>query len=471
MVDTARADALVLFGATGDLARKMLFPALYRLAADGQLNVPVIGVAATEWDDTALARHAGEAVEAAEDTVDAGALSQLQASLAMVSGDYREAATFDALARRLSAIGATRPVHYLAIPPSLFALTVRQLHTAGLARGARVVVEKPLGRDLASAQELNRLLHEVFAESAIFRIDHFLGKEPVENLLVFRFANSFLEPIWNRRYIASVQVSLTEDFGVEGRGGFYESVGAIRDVVQNHLLQVVALLAMEPPVDAHPDSLRDEKVKVLTATRPADPDHLVRGQYAGYRDEPGVATDSTVETYAALRLEIDNWRWAGVPFAVRAGKAVSTTALEAIVELHPPPRLLFSPEHCQPHSNVLRFRLGEHDGVTLSVQAKQPGPQLVSGPVDLDVDFTGVLEPRQRPYQRLLGDAMAGNPARFARQNGVEQAWRIIQPLLERPGPVHPYPRGSWGPAQADPVPAGHDGWHDPAPGRATGSS
>jgi glucose-6-phosphate 1-dehydrogenase len=466
MVDPGgtRADALVLFGATGDLARKMLFPALYRLAADGQLGVPVIGVAATEWDDAALARHVGDAVDAAEDTVDAAALSQLQGTLAMVSGDYRDAATFDTLARRLSASRATRPVHYLAIPPSLFALTVRQLHTAGLARGARVVVEKPLGRDLASAQELNRLLHEVFAESAIFRIDHFLGKEPVENLLVFRFANSFLEPIWNRRYIASVQVSLTEDFGVGGRGGFYDSVGAIRDVIQNHLLQVVALLAMEPPVDADPDSLRDEKVKVLKAMRPADPAHLVRGQYTGYRDEPGVATDSTVETYAALRLDIDNWRWAGVPFAVRAGKALSATALEAVVELHPPPRLLFSPEHCQPHPNFLRFRLGEHDGVTLSVQAKQPGPQLVSGPVDLDVDFTGVLEPRQRPYQRLLGDAMAGNPARFARQDGVEQAWRIIQPLLDRPGQVYPYPRGSWGPARADTVPAGHDGWHDPAP-------
>jgi glucose-6-phosphate 1-dehydrogenase len=465
MVDPgkSRADALVLFGATGDLARKMLFPALYRLAAAGQLGVPVIGVAATDWDDAALARHAVGAVEAAEDTVDAAALSQLQGSLAMVSGDYRDTATFDALARRLSAGGAARPVHYLAIPPSLFEVTVRRLHTAGLTRGARVVVEKPFGRDLASARELNRLLHQVFTESAVFRIDHFLGKEPVENLLVFRFANSFLEPIWNRRYVASVQISLTEDFGVEGRGGFYDSVGAIRDVIQNHLLQVVALLAMEPPVDADPDSLRDEKVKVLKAMLPADPTSMVRGQYAGYRDEPGVAADSTVETYAALRLEIDNWRWAGVPFVVRAGKALSATAMEAIVELHPPPRLLFSPEHCQPHPNFLRFRLGQHDGVTLSVQAKQPGPQLVSGPVDLDVDFTDALEAGQRPYQRLLGDALDGNPARFARQDGVEQAWRIIQPLLERPGPVHHYPRGSWGPIQADAVLAHHGGWHRPA--------
>lgn len=370
----SRGDAPVLFGATGDLARRKLIPALYRLDEAGRLDLPVLGVALSDWDDEQFRAHVRDVVGASVPEPDRGVLDRLAGRLSLVAGDYADAATFAALAARLREAGVERPVFYLAIPPSMFPTVVEGLAGVGLARAGRVVVEKPFGRDVASARNLNDVLHEHVDEAAIFRIDHYLGKESVEDLLVFRFGNTFLDPIWNRNYVSSVQVTMAEDFGVEGRGSFYDSVGAIRDVLQNHLLQVVALLAMEPPVSADADALRDEKVKVLRAMRPLDCAAMVRGQYAGYLDEPGVAAGSGTETFVAARLEIDSWRWSGVPFFVRAGKGLPTTALEAVVELKEPPRMLFAgPGEPAPHANLLRFRLGRRPGVTMSVQAKHPG--------------------------------------------------------------------------------------------------
>ena len=457
----SRADAIVLFGATGDLAHKKLYPALYHMVDQGRLNEPVIGVAAAGWDDDQLRRYAEDSIHAMVPHHDAAAIARLTSRLRMVDGRYEDPATFRALSEALAATRAVRPMHYLAIPPSLFETVVTGLAGVGLDRGARVVVEKPFGRDLASARELNDVLHKVFPEQAIFRIDHYLGKEPVENLMVFRFANSMLEPVWNRRYVHRVEVTMAEAFGVEGRGQFYDSVGCVRDVIQNHLLQVVAFLAMEPPLGTGAEALRDEKVRVLKAMRPASPRHLVRGQYEGYQDEPGVAPGSTTETYAALRIDIESWRWAGVPFYIRAGKGLATTSLEAIVEFSAPPRLLFSTTDHRPHPNLLRFRLGAHDGVTLQLQAKAPGEALVSQPVGLDVNFEQVFGTRHEAYERLLSDALEGNPSRFARQDSVETAWEVVQPLLDDPGPVHPYARGTWGPPQADTILDHRQGWRD----------
>jgi glucose-6-phosphate 1-dehydrogenase len=460
VVSATRWDTLVFFGATGDLARKKLLPALYWLAVAGRGPASIVGVALSDLDDEAFRRRARAAVETAVGTVDEDAFARLARSLSLVTGDYADPDTFRRLAGRLT--GNARPTHYLAIPPALFPTVVDGLAAVGLNRGSQVVVEKPFGRDLDSARRLNQVLHAAFPEPAILRIDHYLGKEPVENLLAFRFANSFLEPVWNRNHVASIQVTLAESFGVAGRGGFYDSVGAVRDVVQNHLLQVIALLAMEPPVGDWADALRDEKVKVVRAMRPVDRGYLVRGQYAGYRDEPGVAAGSTVETYVAMRLEVDSWRWAGVPFYVRAGKALATTALEAVVELKAPPRLLFAAADCvPPHPNLIRLRLGSDAGVTMTVQAKQPGRRIQTRPVDLRVDFDEALGRRQEAYERLLDDALDGDARRFAREDMVEQAWRVVGPALIDGGPVYPYQRGSWGPAEADRV-LGGDHWHEP---------
>ncbi len=454
-MDSPRSDALVFFGATGDLAYKKTFPALQSMASHGHLHVPVIGVAKAGWDLDRFKQRVRESLKE-HGNGDEGAESKLLDLLKYVDGDYADTKTFDNLRDQLAP--AQHPVHYLAIPPSMFETVVGQLGNMGGVEDDRVIVEKPFGHDLGSARDLNRTLAKSFPKPNIFRIDHYLGKRAVENLHYFRFANAFLEPVWNHEYIQSVQITMAEAFGVQGRGAFYDGNGAIRDVIQNHMLQVLSYLAMEPPSSSRGEALRDEKVKVLKAVKPLDDDDIVRGQFRGYRDEKGVKPDSKTETFAALRLEIDCPRWRGVPFYIRAGKNLPVTCTEIIVKLRPQ-QTLHLPE--APPRNTFRFRISPDIAIAIGATVLGAGEELVGDSVELIVAQRKTDEDLE-PYERLLGEAMEGDQTLFAREDTVEQAWRIVDPALTAKKPPLEYDPGTWGPAEADALVAEDGGWHNP---------
>jgi glucose-6-phosphate 1-dehydrogenase len=458
---TSQSDALVVYGVTGDLAHKMIFPALYAMVKRGNLNVPVIGVAFPKWSLERLHRRVAHSIKQAGGIDNKKAFQHLISLLKYVSGDYNDSETFTRIKQALGKAG--RPAHYLAIPPSLFATVIKNLGTAGLAENARVIVEKPFGRDLASARALNGVARSVFPEDSIFRIDHFLGKEAIMNILYFRFANSFLEPIWNRNYISSVQITLSESFGVGKRGAFYESAGCLRDVIQNHLFQIVALLAMEPPAGRHYSAVQTEKATIFKAMRPLNPADMVRGQYIGYRQEDDVAKNSDVETYCALKLFIDSWRWDGVPWYLRSGKYLPDTATEILVELKPPPQKLFADAATAlGKGNYVRFRLSPDAAIAVAARVKLAGEEYIGTQREL---YLLEQQPgEETPYERLLGDAMKGDGGLFTREDAIEAAWAVVDKVLKHHPRARRYKRGTWGPKQADALIDSDGGWHNPSP-------